>query len=365
MKRAEPTIIHLRASTGGIAAYGERIEAIYEQAGFAVEIVTVDAATDYQALLSRLNEAKEALCHFEIGAGDGPLLSLSRRLLRNGRPQLATIHDPGVVVWNPITVTAAASHNGGVRFAGKVWRRLLGRTYGATVVRRQLSDPHLNRLYLRPDLATEPHSYYLPQPTYHAEAPALPAAAKTTPKIGYSGYWGLGKGLETLLDAIKLLRATPETEFDVVIEGSTADPADHYASVVRDYAHQADPQAELIGLIGYDGFDSFLQSLAVLVLPYWPELPNGTSSMAMRAAELALPIIASDTPALKGQLGDDGAVYVSPKDPEALKNALVAFLNDSAAARKRAEATQKRIFVDHNWKVVGQQLTKIVDEVTK
>jgi hypothetical protein len=94
-------IIHLRAAIGGIAAYGERIEAIYERSGFEVEIITVDATTDYRRLSERLAKVGEALCHFEIGAGDGQLLALSRRLLRlSRRPQLMTIHDPGVVVWS-------------------------------------------------------------------------------------------------------------------------------------------------------------------------------------------------------------------------------------------------------------------------
>ena len=83
--------------------------------------------------------------------------------------------------------------------------------------------------------------------------------------------------------------------------------------------------------------------------------------MAMRAAELGVPIIASDTPALKDQLGPEGAAYVTPKDAEALASALEAFLSQPDTAIKRAKLNQKHIFADHSWTRVGTDLKTIVE----
>ncbi|HEY6736296.1 MAG TPA: glycosyltransferase family 4 protein [Candidatus Saccharimonadia bacterium] len=363
------TILHVGPAKHGIAAYDLQIDQIYRQQGFAVEPVLVDDDTAVREvvrqLAGRLAAQPEAVCHFEIGSGDQPILAMSRALLaQTGRPQLVTIHDPGVVVKHPLAVPGTLHTQRAVALPAKAVRNTLSATVGKRLLASYLADRRIVRSYLRPDLAESQSGTYIPQPTYHPELPAVPAGHSGSLRIGFGGYWGLGKGLETLLDAAEeVLSDDPRPDMRLVVGGGTSGPHNAYAEGLRQRARQVDPQAELPGFVDDDALDSWLQSLDVLVLPYWPELPNGTSAMAMRAAELAVPIIASNTKALSGQLGPDGASYVTPKDTPALVAALRAFIADPEAARRRAVATQQHIFAGHNWAVVGRALSAYVQKL--
>lgn len=359
------TIVHIGPALHGIAAYDEQIDAIYRQQGYVVEPVLVATNADVQAETERVTKLLQrpgSIGHFEIGAGDHTVWRISRRILKqNPKPQLVTIHDPGVVLNHPIPVPGAQHANTAVALPAKAVRKAVNRTLGRALVSRYLADPRIHRSYLRPDLAADLGGAYIPQPTYHPELPAAPKPATQPWRIGFGGYWGLGKGLETLLEAAGQLRREGRQDFRLVIGGGTSGADNRYAQDLRTETLRVDPEAELPGFVPDEQLDSFLQSLAVLVLPYWPELPNGTSAMAMRAAELGVPIIASDTRALNGQLGPEGAAYVKPKDTAALQSALATFLDNPQAAAKRARATQQHIFAEHNWAVVGRALQTYVE----
>jgi glycosyltransferase involved in cell wall biosynthesis len=354
-------ILHIGPAKHGIAAYDLQIDAIYRQQGYEVEPVLVGPNDDVKGLAEQLASRSDALYHLEIGSGGSNLFQLSRDLLaRNGEIQLITIHDPGVVVWHPVAVPGTGSSLMPVRLVAKVCRKLISRAVGRSVIDRHLSDSRIHKVYLRPDLAEGERSYYLPQPTYHIEQPKAPGEGVGQPRVGFGGFWGLGKGMETLLEAVRLAKQAGDPGFKLVLGGGGADADDAYVKGLRRQAAEIDPDVELPGFVADDSLDGFLQGLSVLVLPYWPELPNGTSAMVMRAAELAVPVIASDTPSLSGQLGPQGALYVPAKDPEALRAAIARLVSDMDAARAVARQTQQKIFSEHNWKVVGQKLDEIV-----
>jgi glycosyltransferase involved in cell wall biosynthesis len=363
MKQPDLQIVYIRPARGGIADYGLQIEAIYRQLGYAPKVITVGNSESPRSQVQKLTQLKPDLYHFEIGASSGNLFELSRQLLRRTEvPQLATIHDPGVVVWSPYFVAGTMSASSLNRFMSKVYRKALVSLLGRARIQNYLDNPKLTKLYLRPDCATGARSYYLPQPTYH-QNPVKPPTEHRPTTVGFGGFWGKPKGLETLLDAWELPNSHPGLR--LVVGGSTADAEDSYARAIKQRLSDMAGPITITGFVANEELDPFLQSLGVLVLPYWPELPNGTSAMAMRAAELAVPIIASDVPALRQQLGDEGARYVRPKDATELAAAIKELAEDPEPFRKRALATQSRLFADHNWDAVGKSLQYSIGIIQK
>jgi glycosyltransferase involved in cell wall biosynthesis len=355
-------VAHFQPASGGIADYAAQIEVIYKQRGYRLTTYTASEHTNVAAVTATVAQSPVDLCHFEIGAADGIQLAISRRLLRlqPDLPQLLTIHDSGIIVRHPLPVRAAASPNAGLRLGGKLARKALSQTLGPALLRRHLAHPQIAIIYLRADLATPPGSYFLPQPTYHQHRP--PAPKKSSATVGFGGFWGTGKGIETLLTA--WAQVSPDNNgLRLILGGDAGTSNDPYAAAIRKQAGALQPPVELPGFTPADQLDAFVRSLGVMILPYWPGLPNGTSAMAMRAAELAVPIIASDVPALRSLLGADGAFYVPPKDPVRLAAAIREFAANPKPFVARAATLQRRIYAEHGWETVGRRLQEIVAEV--
>lgn len=355
---AKPKIIHIQPANGGVAAYAEIINAIYKRAGYQLQVIPF---TDYQIARRLLVDSDADLLHFEVGAGDSRILALSRDFLRSRKtPQLITVHDSGVVVRHPVEVALADAHNSAIRFAGRVVRKLLSKTIGPWIIAQQLNHPSVSKLYLRSDLATGPRSYFLPHPVFNSVRPKPNHSHAKT--VGFSGFWGPGKGIETLLAAWELLGEA--TDLELVVSGGTGSPSDPYGQEITQLINNAHRPITLAGFIADEKLDDFLQQLGVLILPYWPELPNGISGMAVRAAALGVPVIASDVPSLKEELGPEGAYYVPPKNAELLAEAMQTFAQNPKPFFERANDAQDLIYHTSSWKQVGSQLEKIITSAT-
>ncbi|HUC87324.1 MAG TPA: glycosyltransferase, partial [Candidatus Saccharimonadales bacterium] len=322
----------------------------------------VAQTTNLKGLAAELSRSGTDLYHFEIGAGDSRLFQLSRRLQRQAAtPQLLTIHDSAIVIWHPFDLPGSGSSVKPVRFAAKAGRLALNRSFGGQAIQRHLSAAHVTAIYLRPDLASPPTSYYLPQPTYH-QAPAKPVTHPATPqRIGFCGFWDPSKGIETLLAAWDKL--DHHIKLKLVIAGSTGSADDPYTQRLQRTIAASRQPIELAGFIEPEQLDALLMSLDALVLPYRSTVPGSVSGMAMRAAELGTPIIASDIPALKLQLGEAGATFVPPDDSDSLAAAITDFFHHPATTYQRSRQTQASLLATHNWKAVGQQLQTIVESV--
>lgn len=345
-------ILYVFPATGGIADYAQQIQALYKRLGHHVRALPVYPEDTTIDVVYQVHERYD-LIHYEVGTGDGVIFDVSRRFSRvHHVPRIFTIHDPGVAVRNPIQVELTDSSKSAVRFSAKALQKAVNQLVAKPVVNRALNQPKTVKVFLRKDLATGSHTHYLPQPTYH-ENPPKTRTPKKTLTVGFSGYWGREKGIETLIEAWPHVDAKAK----LVLSGAGTD---NYADRMKSLASNLKPTPDFPGFIEPEKFDSFLSGLSVLVLPYWPELPAGASAMSMRAAELGVPIIASDTPALRGQLGPKGAVYVPAKDPSALGKAITEVLTKPEVYQKQAAALQQKLFKDHGWDKVQKQLQKIV-----
>lgn len=355
------TVLHIRPQTGGIVVYADVISALYKNLD--IEVI-VCAPNDVSEVKRVINEvSKSCILHFEIGAGDSQLLSISRKLLKQSKlTQLITIHDPGVVVRHAYELRSLVFHRIKlIRLAGKVTRKLISLTVGPALIRRQLSSAKVKLVYLRPDLAQPPKSFYLPHPNWHGEVvPARSPSVKLS-RIGFSGFWGLGKGIETLLEAWELLNTK---QLNLVISGGAANKGNPYEQTIKRMAKGLKNIPQFSGFVPEPEFDDFLRNLDILILPYWASLPNGTSAMALRAAELGVPVIASDLPALRQQLGDDAAIYVEPQNPQALVAAIEYANKNWEKIQLDIISARERNIELGSWPNVSTELKQIIDQIS-
>lgn len=355
----KPTIVHVFPNSGGIFVYSQVISSIYKQQGFTVVDYAVSPDDSTSMVTNNILMHPEAVCHFEAGAGDSKILAIARNVLaRSPGKQIMTVHDTGQFVRHPLDNRFVRSRSKVIRFVGKAVRKALSVLVGKRLRLRYLSSPKVVPVYLRKDLAQAAGAEYLPQPVYTQGSLSTRKPTKTPTVIGYGGYWGQYKGLETIIEAWQTGKFK---KYKLVVSGGTAEKTDGYSVAIRRALLALSPKPELPGFV--DDLDAFLLSLSVLLLPYWPELPSGTSAMAMRAAELGVPIIASDTPALEEQLGPKGPVYIEPKNTNALVEALIALDTNWDTIQKDAMQLSARINKDHSWQAVGRRLGEIIQKV--
>lgn len=355
-------VVHIYPKSGGISDYARTIDQLYGILGYEVVVVLVDQNTTTANVIEQYSGAEPDLYHLEMGAGDSRVFLLGRKLLdESKRPQLVTVHDPGVGVYNPIDNSMAHSSYALVRFTGKVLRKFANTILGKRLKADYIGDPRVSLIYLREDLVVSPREYFLPHPTFHGNDQTKRALTTKPDIVGFLSYWGRGKGLETIAEVWEQQHAN--WPFRLVVAGSTASTGDSYAREIRTRLERLKPKPELRGFIADGEIDNFLMSLSVLLLPYWENIPNGTSGMALRAAELGVPIIASRTNALVGQLGEQGATYIIPASAGSLSKALDSLVTSWRDIQDRALDTRKNILASSSWPVVAKKLQEIVEKV--
>ena len=354
----KPTVLHVFPDKGGVFICSQVVSKIYVEQGMEVVDVIVAPSDNTSSVVNQLNRYPNAIYHFEAGAGDSKILAIARRTLKSSRhKQIMTVHDTGQFVRHPLDNRFTRSKNGLVKITGKFIRKTLSVLLGKRIRVAYLSSNNVVPVYLRKDLAQVAGAEYLPQPVYTQGVLITRKPTNKPTVVGYGGYWGQYKGLETIIQAWQTGKFK---NYKLIVSGGTAEENDSYSVAIRKALLALRPKPELPGFV--EDLDKFLLSLSILLLPYWPELPSGTSAMAMRAAELGVPIIASDTPALSEQLGDKGVTYIEPKNTGALVKALEDLESNWDKIQKDALQLSKRINQDHSWKTVGKRLIDIVEK---
>jgi glycosyltransferase involved in cell wall biosynthesis len=274
-----------------------------------------------------------------------------------GKRTLLTVHDAAIIVETlfPFTVTRrlpkplCSIANRMSRLSDALFKRSLLNT----LVRRASVV-----FSLAPgEVVFGRQTTYLPPPSY-VERPR-PYVPPATPVIGFVGFWGGAKGIETLIRALAILQDEGQ-KLRAVIGGSTGDPDDSYSRSVRGLAAELGVDAEFPGFIPDDQVESVFASLSAVVIPYLRDHPASSSGVAVWGLSLGVPIVASDIPALRRQLGD-AAAYVDPGDAGALAAALRTVLGDHATAVRRAHDAQTRFYQEHSNDAISQLVAGHLD----
>jgi glycosyltransferase involved in cell wall biosynthesis len=358
--------IYVRPAFGGIFDYSESVLAILAEClpAATIEVVTVEAHGDpleEGAKLARHILSRPGAVLGDLGGRDaGMFWGLSA--VSHSRKVLLTIHDPGLVVGELFRSARLEALSPLIRRITRSAGHRLERRFHARIVRRLLLERCAIRVVLNPSLAAVlgVPVEYLPQPVYKADM--VPHPLPHPPKLAYLGYWGKVKGIEDLLQAYRnLLPRFPEARF--VIAGGGVGADDPYARDFLARVRQVDPRIELPGFIPPAEIDEFLRGLTALVLPYHPDLAGGASAMLMRAQEAGVPLVVTDTPMLRAQVGRENVVMVPPQDGEALAGALADLLRNPEHYNARARAEQTRIHLEHSKTAVGRRLAALTSRL--
>lgn len=165
------------------------------------------------------------------------------------------------------------------------------------------------------------------------------AIPEDAPVIGFVGRLVREKGVGELAEAWRALRAAfPAAHLLLLGPEERQDPVDPAALA----ALRCDPRAHLLGNVrdtprGYAAMD-------VVALPTYRE---GFPNVALEAAAMALPIVATAVPGCTDAVVDGATGLLVPaRDGAALARALGRYLSDSALRAAHGEAARARVLAD-------------------
>jgi glycosyltransferase involved in cell wall biosynthesis len=282
----------------------------------------------------------------------GAVLHSYLRLARH-----ATAHGARVILeWHESQDVGEAAMPGTRRYVGTLMPRLLSRV-DAHVVHSDFDLHGLTAAYSLGDAPVRviPHGPYdhLARP---AEAPGTAGTAAGTAAAGepfrllYLGVVRPFKGVEDLVEAFSGLSREQAARFRLTIVGETWE-----GWTAPDEAIARSPHADLIERVGRYVTDTelaryFGQADAV-VLPYHRSSASGPLHIAMSAG---LPVVVTEVGGLaEAVAGYPGAMLVPPRDPAALRAALLG-LPDRRGHR----------YADpHSWQRTVSSYLSLIDEV--
>ncbi len=366
-------MLYLRPSFGGVYDYSKSIEAIFRENIREMTVNPMDVQEGYLIFLPalfltlRILQLAPSVIYLELGAGDRRMFWAAWLLTRLANFRLfITVHDPQVVVRGPFVFKVMSRLPRPIPGLGFRMAKVLNRMIGRNTIDALLESADAI-LCLNPEISTirEFPVIYLPQPTYARKPLVLNQKTKSsTLRIGYVGFWGREKGLETLADAIEILQ-NKHIDATFIVSGGGAFGGDPFCSNMQKRIVGLGENVETPGFIDPSELDSFIASLDLMVLPYWQEVPGASSGNVMRAMEAGVPIVATKTKSLLNQLGEGGAFYAEPKDPGSLADMIEQATKAPKQRRQMAELNQKRVYNENSWEKVAAVLAATLQEGAK
>ncbi len=354
-------LLYLYPKSGGLANYADKMSQAY--AKISGIKMTAHAWPD-QASVSEVFDYVQAespdVVHFEIGSNQSTFYAVSQLLL-GSKPfikQIVTIHDPAIIVAHPSGWMLPAGRSPQLIFQ-KIIRLTHEKLWGRRHVRAWVQNRNIKIMVLRPgaiDGAT-----YLPHPTFLPRKKVRSYKPNSVMKIGFLGYWDESKGLSTLLDAWEVGIDTATAQ--LTIYGDSFVPGDAYATTIKNRVN--DMAGVSLGGIPdtTDDLTRLMRELDIVILPYHLNNPAGVSGIAMRAAEVGVPIVASRAPQLTELLGN-GAEFYNPADSSsALHSAMKYALQNYPVMMERAKQLQTRIYTDHSMTKLEDILQSVLNSL--
>ena len=134
----------------------------------------------------------------------------------------------------------------------------------------------------------------------------------------------------------------------------------HRLRIVREFAHRAGVlhRVDLLGLVSANELAALRESAQAVVVP---SLKEGFGLPVLEAMTAGVPVIASDTPALR-EVGGDAARYESPFDPEGWADAMAEAWQEPALRRSAAIGGPSRAQT-FSWDRTATQIVAAYNEV--
>jgi glycosyltransferase involved in cell wall biosynthesis len=189
---------------------------------------------------------------------------------------------------------------------------------------------------------------------FGADAPAEAGAAGDFAARHGIGDYALCVGrLETRKNQLMLLQALRNDPIALVFAtgGFTWPDQQAYADLCRSFPRRA--PTLFLGRLDAAELAAAYRGARALLMPSWEELPG---LVALEAAALGCPVVASSTGTLHDYLGD-AAVWCDPGNPESIRQALFIALSAPPAAALAERARE------HGWERAALQLVQLYASV--
>ncbi len=254
------------------------------------------------------------------------------------------------------------ARRGVVRAVQAADRATAGRTARFHAITQAVKDAAVRDLGVAPGRVTviergrDPERLGRPSPERTARARAalgIEPSARVVVSVGRLEYQ---KGQLDLLEAAAVLRGT-HPDAVVLVAGRPG-----AASEELDRVHARLGLGDAVRFLGFR--DDLPEVLAAADVFAFPSLFEGLGGVLIEAMALALPIVASDIPAVREVLAPGGnADLVPPRDPARLAGALAALLDDTGRARRYAAASRARFEDRFTLAASTERMLSMYDEV--
>ncbi|UTH74388.1 glycosyltransferase [Chromobacterium sp. IIBBL 290-4] len=384
----------LPPAQNGIADYADAWGEALRAAGADVAMPLRGQSLSPHALLldkqmEKADWSEAELVHAELGEGCGNEFLALEWLARRYPylPLTATVHDPGRLIWQPVSLPWPWSQATGLprslrqaavclsaplllarerRLAGQLSRLIALTTTGARCLQSKMRLP-VSRVAVIP----------------HGNAAAADAPLPPGPlKLLYFGFFHPDKGIEDLLQALALLQAARPAlseELSLTLAGGVvADAASGnlqgYPQRLRDYAARlglAEPLLEWRLNLPAAHIPRLIQAHHVMALPYrearkwvWLERMRGASGALSWAAACGRGAICSDARVFAEELSHGNGALFPQGDYRALARVLDSLLNQPGLA-ERWGAQAARLGRERAWPRVAGQFLDLFDSLPK
>lgn len=174
-------------------------------------------------------------------------------------------------------------------------------------------------------------------------------------RLLWVGRYAKGKGLDYLIDAFSILKAThPEVTLTLVGEGPEKD---HINQKIIDLNLQNSiimknfvPNSEIV---------SMYQNSSVFVLP---SLEEGVPRTILEAMSCGIPVVCSRLPQLV-DIVDGGGQLVPIKDSKAFADSISKILSDSSLSEELRENGRKNVVENYSWKDTVKKTVQLYKEL--
>jgi glycogen(starch) synthase len=173
------------------------------------------------------------------------------------------------------------------------------------------------------------------------------------PKLLYVGRLEYEKGVHEAIAALpRIRRAYPGATLTIAGEGTQQDWL-----VEQARKHRVLKATRFVGRLDHDDLLAALHRADAAVLPSHYE-PFGLA--ALEAAAAGTPLVTSNIGGLgEAVINGETGMSCPPRDVTRLAKAVIAVLDDPAAAQRRAKAARQRLTADFDWHTVADETAQV------
>lgn len=177
--------------------------------------------------------------------------------------------------------------------------------------------------------------------------------------IGYISRIEHGKGWDTLLDAVAILRAAGAVKFEVLVIGMGSREKELQALARK---HKLQDVVRLVGMVPHGELPSWYHKMDVFVFP--TQLPESLGLVGLEAMACGIPVVGSNIGALREYILDDVNGWLTePGSPLGLAMAIQNFFTLSPRVKDSFRSAARQTAMNYESSRVGARLYKRLSQL--